>query len=102
MKKILLELEIDEQQEAALKELLPAWQQYKGSEGNYPFKDCTPEHLLEMIMYEGSKWQIWRRIKLEQCRQDMITYDEKCDEDYITIAERIAKRGELSQEGGGS
>lgn len=92
LKEITIRLDIDEKQEEALRELLPYWQQYEGKDGSKPFEDWTVGELLEEIICEGSRRTIWRRIKLEQRRQNLITSDEWIDGKDLTVKERIESR----------
>lgn len=97
-KEITIRLDINEKQEEALRELLPYWQQYEGKDGSRPFENWTIAELLETLVYEGSRHTIWKRIKLNQCRQTLITIDEWLDDKYLTVAERVEER--KAEEGG--
>lgn len=100
MKKINVELDIDERQEAALLELLPHWQQYTSKEDNSkPFEHFTIEKLFETIMQIGCLHTIWNKIKEEQFRQGLISTEEWLDKDRLTIAERKEKRQQAQKEG---
>lgn len=97
LKEITIKLDINEQQEEALRELLPHWQQYE-SEGKKPFEHYTVEKLLETLMQVGSLHTIWKKIKEDQYRHGMIVGKELLDSEYMTIAERIEARKQ--KEGG--
>ena len=100
MKKINVELDIDERQEAALLELLPYWQQYTSKEDNSkPFEHFTIEKLFETIMQIGCLHTIWNKIEEEQFRQGLISTEEWMDNDRLTIAERKEKRQQAQKEG---
>lgn len=100
MKKINVELDIDERQEAALLELLPYWQQYTSKEDNSkPFEHFTIEKLFETIMQIGCLHTIWNKIEEEQFRQGLISTEEWLDKDRLTIAERKEKRQQAQKEG---
>ena len=101
MKKINVELDIDERQEAALLELLPYWQQYTSKEDNSkPFEHFTIEKLFETIMQIGCLHTIWNKIEEEQFRQGLISTEEWLDKDRLTIAERKEKRQQAQQKEG--
>ena len=101
MKKINVELDIDERQEAALLELLPYWQQYTSKEdGRKPFEHYTIEDVFRTIMQIGSLHTIWNKIKEEQFRQKLINIDEWLDKEKLTIAEREEKRQQAQQKEG--
>lgn len=101
MKKINVELDIDERQEAALLELLPFWQQYTSKEdGSKPFEHYTIEDVFRTIMQIGSLHTIWNKIKEEQFRQKLINIDEWLDKEKLTIAEREEKRQQAQQKEG--
>jgi len=97
LKEITIKLDINEQQEEALRELLPHWQQYE-NEGKKPFEHYTVEKLLETLLYAGSLHTIWRKIKEDQNRKGLITIEELLDDKYLTVAERIEARKQ--KEGG--
>lgn len=100
MKKINVELDIDERQEAALLELLPHWQQYTSKEDNSkPFEHFTIEKLFETIMQIGCLHTIWNKIEEEQFRQGLISTEEWLDKGRLTIAERKEKRQQAQKEG---
>lgn len=100
MKKINVELDIDERQEAALLELLPYWQHYTSKEDNSkPFEHFTIEKLFETIMQIGCLHTIWNKIEEEQFRQGLISTEEWLDKDRLTIAERKEKRQQAQKEG---
>ena len=97
LREVTIRLDINEQQEAALRELLPYWQKYE-SDGKKPFEDFEVEKLLETLMYAGSLHTIWRKIKEDQSRKGLITIEELLDDKYLTVAERIEARKQ--KEGG--
>lgn len=100
MKKINVELDIDERQEAALLELLPYWQQYTSKEDNSkPFEHYTIEDVFRTIMQIGCLHTIWNKIEEEQFRQGLISTEEWLDKDRLTIAERKEKRQQAQKEG---
>ena len=49
-------------------------------------------------MYIGSRHTIWRHIKEEQFRQNLIDIDQLIDDKYLTIAERNAHTDEGSED----
>lgn len=100
-KEVIVKFDVNEDQLAALRELLPKWQQYTSKEdGKKPFADWTEEKLLETLMYEGSLHEIWRKIETEQYRQGMITLDEMLAHREITVAQRNAERQQAQQKEG--
>lgn len=100
LKEVTINLDVDENQLEALKELLPEWQQYTSKQGEEkPFADLTEEKLLEYLIYRGSKRMIWQRIKDEQYRQDKITVDELLDDKQLTAAQRKGERQQAQKEG---
>ncbi|MBD5498046.1 MAG: hypothetical protein HDR11_09840 [Lachnospiraceae bacterium] len=99
LKKVTIKLDVNEKQLEALKELLPEWQQYTSKTNEKPFEDMTEEKLLEALLYKGSTHTIWKRIKNEQYRQDMITVDELMDDEYLTAAQRKERRQQAQKEG---
>lgn len=100
MKKIAIELEINDQQEAALLELLEKWQGYTSQkDGSKPFADWTLEKVFQTILECGSTHTIWHHIKEDQFRWGLITSSELIDNKYLTAAEREAERAAGQQEG---
>ena len=97
LKEITIKLDINEQQEEALRELLPHWQQYE-SEGKKPFEHYTVEKLCEMVLQIGCFHDLWKKIKEEQQRQGLISIEEMLDRKEMTVAERIEARKQ--KEGG--
>ena len=90
--------DLTEKEEAALRELLPNYQQYISAGGNRPFENYTLEDVFQSLMYIGSRHTIWRHIKEEQFRQNLIGTDQLIDDQYLTIAERNAHTDEGSED----
>lgn len=84
--------DLTEKEEAALRELLPNYQQYIAKDGSRPFEKYTLTDVFQSLMYIGSRHTIWRHIKEEQFRQNLI------DDKYLTIAERNAHTDEGSED----
>ena len=84
--------DLTEKEEAALRELLPYYQQYIAKDGSRPFEKYTLADVFQSLMYIGSRHTIWRHIKEEQFRQNLI------DDKYLTIAERNAHTDEGSED----
>lgn len=60
------EFMLDEREVKQLQELLEAWQQYKGNDGQQPFKDWKIEDVFQTVMEIGSKSTIQHHIKDNQ------------------------------------
>lgn len=90
--------DLTEKEEAALRELLPNYQQYISAGGRRPFENYTLEDVFQSLMYIGSRHTIWRQIKEEQFRQNLIDIDQLIDDKYLTIAERNAHTDEGSED----
>lgn len=90
--------DLTEKEEAALRELLPNYQQYISAGGRRPFENYTLEDVFRSLMYIGSRHTIWRQIKEEQFRQNLIDIDQLIDDKYLTIAERNAHTDEGSED----
>lgn len=90
--------DLTEKEEAALRELLPNYQQYISAGGSRPFENYTLEDVFQSLMYIGSKHTIWRHIKEEQFRQNLIDIDQLIDDKYLTMAERNAHTDERSED----
>ena len=90
--------DLTEKEEAALRELLPNYQQYISAGGSRPFENYTLEDVFQSLMYIGSRHTIWRHIKEEQFRQNLIGTDQLIDDQYLTIAERNAHTDEGSED----
>lgn len=84
--------DLTEKEEEALRELLPCYQQYIAKDGSRPFEKYTLTDVFQSLMYIGSRHTIWRHIKEEQFRQNLI------DDKYLTIAERNAHTDEGSED----
>lgn len=84
--------DLTEKEEEALRELLPCYQQYIAKDGSRPFEKYTLADIFQSLMYIGSRHTIWRHIKEEQFRQNLI------DDKYLTIAERNAHTDEGSED----
>lgn len=84
--------DLTEKEEEALRELLPCYQQYIAKDGSRPFEKYTLADVFQSLMYIGSRHTIWRHIKEEQFRQNLI------DDKYLTIAERNAHTDEGSED----
>lgn len=80
--------DLTEKEEEALRELLPCYQQYIAKDGSRPFEKYTMADVFQSLMYIGSRHTIWRHIKEEQFRQNLI------DDKYLTMAERGKADGE--------
>lgn len=83
---------LNEEQEAQLEELKEAWQQYRGKDGNKPFKDWTIEKTFEAIMQYGSKYMIDAQIKKNQYELNLITTEQMLDSRYKRTPERREKQ----------
>lgn len=93
MKEIEVKFCINDQQEAALLELLVHFQQYENKEtGSRPFADWTLEDLFKAVIQAGSMSTIWRHIKNAQYMNGLITGAELVDDQNMTVAERKAAR----------
>lgn len=90
--------DLTEKEEAALRELLSNYQQYISAGGSRPFENYTLEDVFQSLMYIGSRHTIWRQIKEEQFRQNLIDIDQLIDDKYLTIAERNAHTDEGSED----
>lgn len=90
--------DLTEKEEAALRELLPNYQQYISTGGSRPFENYTLEDVFQSLMYIGSRHTIWRHIKEEQFRQNLIDIDQLIDDKYLTMAERNAHTDERSED----
>ena len=90
--------DLTEKEEAALRELLPNYQQYIAKDGSRPFEKYTLADVFQSLMYIGSRNTIWRHIKEEQFRQNLIDIDQLIDDKYLTIAERNAHTDEGSED----
>ena len=55
--------DLTEKEEAALRELLPNYQQYISAGGSRPFENYTLEDVFQSLMYIGSRHTIWRQIR---------------------------------------
>ncbi|MBU3875659.1 hypothetical protein HGO97_007520 [Faecalicatena sp. AGMB00832] len=89
--KIKVEFMVGERELEALEELKVQWQQYKGEDGSFPFKDYTVENMFQTIMEIGSKYTISEKIKQEQWRQHLISDEEFFNkEEFRTKSEREA------------
>lgn len=86
------------EKEEALRELLPHYRQYIAKDGSRPFENYTLEDAFQSLMYIGSRHTIWRHIKEEQFRQNLIDIDQLIDDKYLTIAERKKADGEEGKE----
>lgn len=84
--------DLTEKEEEALRELLPCYQQYIAKDGSRPFEKYTLADVFQSLMYIGSRHTIWRHIKEEKFRQNLI------DDKYLTIAERNAHTDEGSED----
>lgn len=84
--------DLTEKEEEALRELLSCYQQYIAKDGSRPFEKYTLADVFQSLMYIGSRHTIWRHIKEEQFRQNLI------DDKYLTIAERNAHTDEGSED----
>ena len=94
MTRYTVKYDLTEKEEAALRELLPNYQQYISAGGNRPFENYTLEDVFQSLMYIGSRHTIWRHIKEEQFRQNLIDIDQLIDDKYLTMAERGKADGE--------
>lgn len=59
-----------------LERLLAFWQQYESPDGTYPFKDWDIEKLFQTLMETGSRHTINQKIKEDEWRKNLITYDQ--------------------------
>ena len=90
--------DLEEREEAALRELLPCYQQYIAKDSSRPFEDYTLEDVFQSIMYIGSRRTIWEHIKEGQAMNKLISIDQLLDRQYLTIAERNAHTDEGSED----
>ena len=90
--------DLTEKEEAALRELLPNYQQYISAGGSRPFEKYTLADVFQSLMYIGSRHTIWRHIKEEQFRQNLIDIDQLIDDKHLTMAERKAHTDERSED----
>ena len=67
-------------------------------DGSRPFEKYTLADVFQSLMYIGSRHTIWRHIKKEQFRQNLIDIDQLIDDKYLTIAERNAHTDEGSED----
>ena len=88
----------EKEEEEALRELLPCYQQYIAKDGSRPFEKYTLADIFQSLMYIGSRHTICRHIKEEQFRQNLIDIDQLIDDKYLTIAERNAHTDEGSED----
>ena len=93
-----VEYDLTEKEEEALRELLPCYQQYIAKDGSRPFEKYTLADVFQLLMYIGSRHTIWRHIKKEQFRQNLIDIDQMLDDKYLTIAERNVHTDEGSED----
>lgn len=97
--KIIFEYEPDEREVKALEELLPFWQQYKGQDGTFPFRDWGIEKLLKTFIETGIKIHISKQIKTDQWRKGLISDDEMFGKgDFSTKEERESLGAEKGEE----
>lgn len=97
--KIKFEYEPDEREVKALEELLPFWQQYKGEDGTFPFRDWGIEKLLKTIIETGIKNHTSKQIKRDQWRNGLISDDEMFGKgDFRTKEERESLGVEKGEE----
>lgn len=59
-----------------LERLLAFWQQYESADGTHPFKDWDIEKLFQALMEAGSSHIIDQKIKEDEWRKELITYDQ--------------------------
>lgn len=83
----------DEREVKALEELLPLWQQYKGEDGTYPFKDWDLTNLFQAIVMAGSKYIISEQIKKDQFLHKLIDVDELFNGKEFRLKEEREKEG---------
>lgn len=67
---------LNEKEITRLERLLEFWQQYESPDGTYPFKDWDIEKLFQALMEAGSSHVIDQKIKEDEWRKDLITYDQ--------------------------
>lgn len=90
--------DLTEKEEAAMRELLPYYQQYIAKDGSRPFENYTLADVFQSLMYVGSRHTIWNHIKEEQYRQNLISVNQMLDYQYLTIAERNTHTEEGSED----
>lgn len=78
---------LNEREKKALEELLPFWQQWKGKNGNYPFKNWGLEELFQAIMECGSRRFVSEQIKHDQWRKRLIDTDEWLNKERFRLKE---------------
>ena len=84
---VTFEYELNEREEKALEELLPFWQQWKGKNGNYPFRNWGLEKLFQAIMECGSRRFVSEQIKQDQWRKRLIDTDEWLNKERFRLKE---------------
>ena len=67
---------LNEKEITRLERLLAFWQQYESPDGTHPFKDWDIEKLFQALMETGSSHIIDKKIKEDEWRKELITYDQ--------------------------
>lgn len=67
---------LNEKEITRLERLLAFWQQYESPDGTHPFKDWDIEKLFQALMEVGSSHIIDQKIKEDEWRKELITYDQ--------------------------
>jgi len=67
---------LNEKEITRLERLLTFWQQYESPDGTHPFKDWDIEKLFQALMETGSSHIIDKKIKEDEWRKELITYDQ--------------------------
>lgn len=67
---------LNEKEITRLERLLAFWQQYESQDGTHPFKDWDIEKLFQALMETGSSHIIDKKIKEDEWRKELITYDQ--------------------------
>lgn len=93
MRTVSVEFDLKEEHVQALEELLPYFKNWE-SQDKKPFANWTIEDLFKHLMLAGSFHRIEELIKMEQYRQDLITFEERMEDEFLTISER-QKRKEI-------
>ena len=67
---------LNEKEITRLERLLTFWQKYESEDGTRPFEKWDIEKLFQALMETGSSHVIDQKIKEDEWRKDLITYDQ--------------------------
>lgn len=67
---------LNEKEITRLERLLAFWQQYESEDGKRPFEKWDIEKLFQALMEVGSSHIIDQKIKEDEWRKELITYDQ--------------------------